>query len=307
VPKEIAFARLKYFLIVLAGPSVHLAISAATLPAQSWRETLDTCANRPAPLAVFFFANLLMLALALLPYTTLVTCGHVSVNVASDGLAMVTAPFLSSATIRQWHGHYFAVEGSEMWQLRDYQAARQWYERGLRLYPDDISNRMGLGLALCFLNDLRGGREQWRAVLHRSDVPGDIRPLMLNNVAWTDLMIGDADLLDEAARFSEEAVTQEPWRPPFLGTRGSVLIERGEVEDGLLLVRQAFDANEDPRLKALNACYIALAEYKRGNQMNASAQLELARGLDPDCMLLEKMTTRLNAAPGIAGDKASGN
>lgn len=295
-PKETKWARLKYFLVISAGPIVHLLLLAAVLFGQSWTGSLDDWQREPTPLATLAAANLLMLGVALLPYKHLVTCGQFAVWLPSDGLAMLTAPFLSERTIRQWHAYYFAFEAADHWLQGDYRAAKQWNERGLEFYPDDLNNRMGLGLALCFLHDLRGGRDQWILVLNRTDLPNEIRLLMLNNIAWNDLMLGDASLLDEADRFSREAVAGAPTQPPYLGTRGSVLIERGDLDEGLRLVEQAYDGNEDSRLKALNACYLALGESKRGNQAKSQSYLDLARRLHPECMLLAKTATRLQEA-----------
>lgn len=55
-------------------------------------------------------------------------------------------------------------------------------------------------------------------------------------------------------------------------------------------------ASIDPRLKALNACYLTMVESKRGNTSAAERMLALVRRLDPDCMLLEKANAVVKAA-----------
>jgi hypothetical protein len=83
------------------------------------------------------------------------------------------------------------------------------------------------------------------------------------------------------------------------------MIERGQVEEGLLLVRQALIGNDDPRLKALNACYIALGEAKRGNLSEARQYLDRARQLDPECKLLNKADEQVEAGSAASGSSGA--
>jgi len=53
--------------------------------------------------------------------------------------------------------------------------------------------------------------------------------------------------------------------------------------------------NTDPRLRALNACYLALGEKQKGNRQESEGLLELARNLDSDCCLLRKVERSLRA------------
>jgi tetratricopeptide (TPR) repeat protein len=305
-PKTLSFARSKYSLMVLAGPCVNALALAGLIAALSWDKLLLGPWNQqPAPVATLGFANLIILVATMLPHKVSVTCGSIATVVPSDGLALLTAPFLSTSAVEQWHAFYFLGEGNDCWERRDYTACKNWYERGLALYPADIGCRIGLGLALSFLRDLRGGREQWDSVLQREDLPAPIRPMMLNNVAWADLMIHDAELLDEADRYSQLALEQNPTYPPFQGTRGSVLIERGDIEHGLFLVQQALKGNDDPRLKALNAAYLALGEAKRGNLDVAKNHLEATRRFDRDCMLLDRVESQIGTAPPAAEGPSS--
>ena len=108
-----------------------------------------------------------------------------------------------------------------------------------------------------------------------------------------DLLIGGEDFLREADQFSQEALHVCPSNPLFQGTRGSLLIERGDADKGLPLVRCAMEFNTDPRLKAVNACYLALGEIQKGNRQESQRLLELARGLDLDCCLLGKVELSL--------------
>ena len=204
-------------------------------------------------------------------------------------------PFLSRKEIDRHHAAYFVLQGYECFERRDYEAGKQWALKSLDLYADDISSRYCLAIMLNYLKEHADARNEWFKLLQQPDLAEELRPTVLNNIAWVNLFMGDADLLLEADLYSLEALQSMPDSPPFKGTRGSVLIELGNVEEGLPFVRAALAGNETPQFKALNLCYIALGESKLGNATEAIQARSEAHKLDPDCILLEKVDQRLAA------------
>jgi hypothetical protein len=298
-PRNIACFRSKYFLTLLAGPAVNIVAVAALLTFVGWSRISNT--EIPGThlwfLLALLAANVILGIVSLVPHTTTMVFGLSRVSIPSDGRAMLTAPFLPSSAVQVRHAGYFATEGYECLADRRYEPAKRWFQKGLELYPEDVGNRFGAGYAHHWLRDFHVARDQWAMLLNRTDLEPAIRPRVLNNIAWVDLLIGGQELLNEAERYSEEAVAAEPWYPPLLGTRGSVLIDQGNPAAGLPLVRRAMDFNEEPSFKALNACYLALGEMQQGRTQAALEYRDLARRLDPECMLLE----RLDRATGIVG------
>jgi len=185
------------------------------------------------------------------------------------------------------------MEGTECLVGERFSDAKRWFERGLERYPDDIGNRDGLAMACLFLGDFQAARGHWCALLTRAEISDEALARLLNNIAWVNLQIGGAEMLDEADRFSHAALQAQPWISPFQGTRGSVLVELGRVEEGLPLLRRAFTGNLEDRLKALNACYLALGESKRGKREESLSYLDMARTLDPQCLLLPRMVKEI--------------
>ncbi len=88
---------------------------------------------------------------------------------------------------------------------------------------------------------------------------------------------------DEADRYSAEAHKNLPCVAPIRRTRGSVLIELGQVEEGLELLRSSLEKTDTPKEKASTMCYIAIGEARR-RQSGRSAALCAGslRLLDPD-------------------------
>lgn len=102
-------------------------------------------------------------------------------------------------------------------------------------------------------------------------------------------MLAQPELLKEADQCSEEAMKNAPWFAFIKGTRGAVLIEKGEIEEGLRLAREAMKENEDLKAKAADACIIAMGEIKKGNLEEAKHYFAEARKLDADCYLLKRV------------------
>jgi hypothetical protein len=294
-PRAVGFFRLKYFLIILAGPLANAVVFALVFtfvgPGQI---SVDRFGDSP-PLALLAIANLCLIFVTLIPLRLMMQYGQVRRLVASDGLALLTIPFMRRDVALQYHADCFRLEGAECQEKRAYEEARAWYLQGLQHYPDDVNCRFLLGYALLFLKDFQGARNEWLQVLGHDNLLPGVSALLMNNVAWVDLMLGGEANLDEADRFSREAVSQESWHPAYQGTRGSVLIETGRVDKGLRLVRRALARADDSHVKALQACAIALGEIKNGHLEEAHAARDLARQIDPACVLLGKVNKHLES------------
>lgn len=63
--------------------------------------------------------------------------------------------------------------------------------------------------------------------------------ILLNNVAYLNILLSDPSLLPEADQFSAEAFKHLPWVPPIMGRRGTVLVELGQLDEGSALLKKA--------------------------------------------------------------------
>lgn len=291
---EIRWFRTRKFLIVLAGPLVHvllLGLLALWRPPADWFE--DRFFHEFAPLEAFVIANLLVLAVNLLPFKTQ-AAGNV---VVSDGLNLLTTPFMSSALIRKIHALFFAVEGAEYLKARDYRQAAACYERGLQSGEEQAAVRINLGVALLHLAKLIEARQQWLIVLQTRELDSRPRALVMNNIAAVDVLLHgsdtyehapDAEVLAEADRFSSEARQCIPWSPYTAGTRGCVLVEQGRLDEGKALLESAMREQEDDSAKAFIACFLAIAACREGQRQQAQTFIDTAEKLRPDHIGLGK-------------------
>jgi tetratricopeptide (TPR) repeat protein len=275
------WVRLRDFLMVLAGPMANAALVAPIYlifgkPSVSTGTLL---------LHAFVWANLLMVFLNLWPRRTS--------EFPSDGLQLLLTPFLSRTEIQHRCALYFWREGLSCFERHDFSDARAWAERGLRDHPGDALLLDGLAIVAIRQQRFAEAHKIFEELLARSDLDAAIRAFLLSHAAWSNLLSGEASLLDEADRFSREAAEWLPWLPDVKGARGAVLVEQNRVDEGIPLLREALKEHADAKDKAFDACYLAIGYAKISSAHEARARLEEAQKFDPHCHLLPRVFKEL--------------
>jgi tetratricopeptide (TPR) repeat protein len=314
------FFRLKFFLVVLAGPLMNATVLAAAL---WWRPLavlvgqIGHWSKAPGllPLPVFVVGSLFLLLMSLVPHRFR-AAGTVH---ASDGLQLLLAPFLSRAVRENTHALYFFLEGGDCLSERRCADALRWYERGLEHYPHCPINRLGASCALIEMRrfdeadlrlaDLRGRNELGRAF--QALVEDAAATAVLGRVIEArcrrpdDLGAPEADtsarlaaLFEEGERRSQEALDAGSKLPPsvqwsLMGTYGSLLVERGRLDEGAVILRLALAEVEGASARAYCQCYLAVVAARQGRPEEARAALEKARRLCPDHIALERAEWQL--------------
>jgi len=303
--------RTRQAVMTACGPLANallLAVSLWWLTPSGLLAQLQEIDCRLVPGAAFAVGNMLTLASALLPYRR---GSYQGVPMSSDGLTLLTLPFLSEETGRQSHGSYFALEAQACDEHREDDEARRWLERWLEVYPDDPLARACVEVARLQLREFVRSRQTVRELLAPPNLNPSLRTYLLDWLASTDLLLlldgtrvlqdapasGDGeplpptDLLEEASRAVEEAVPLTRQVPQVLvsvlGTRGAILIEQGKMEEGTALLREMLDEAENRHVKAFCHCYLGLASLRKEDAEGCRQHLEAARSLSPQCVFLE--------------------
>lgn len=73
-------------------------------------------------------------------------------------------------------------------------------------------------------------------------------------------------------------------------------MELGKLDEAVPLLRDAMDKHDEPINKAQNACFVSIAEARRGNLAESKKFLDEARMLMPTCFLLERATNEFQIA-----------
>lgn len=293
--------RLRLFLVYLAGPLFHIILVIIFLAASLFVVpfTLSTWFVRLIQIGLY--SNLLLLLSNLWPRKIGMAIGQIG----TDTWNIFNLFKLTQQDLQRHHEAYYFHHALSLFQRENLEGAQVWLQRGLAAYPESILLRNLKGVIHTWEDDYNQALEVFSVILEelprlessRPEAQPAFRFLMLNNVAYSWLMLDDPSTIQQADAYSLEAYQNMPWQPEIAGTRGSVLVAMGKLDEGLPLLEKAMIQNIQPRDKAENACQIALGEIKRGDLVQARRYLEKARNWHPECTLIPRVETALAGAP----------
>lgn len=306
--RPVPFIRLKLFLIYLAGPASHVVMAVGFLLLE---KMITTSLFGHQVLLSLVIANVALAVTNLFPFKAALTTGMQG----TDGWHLLRVPFLDNAELNKRYIGYFAGEALQSYAANDFETAKKWMEQAFSFDSSSGIARNVLGIIQMASGEHQASRETFLQILGTEEAkdPG-LHYILLNNVAYLNVLLRDPALLPEADDCSAQAFRHLPWVPAIIGTRGTVLVELGQIEEGITLLKKAMTLHSDKQGKALNACHLAIGELRRGSPSAAQKYLESARTLDPKCFLIQyvesQMTSgdafRLNEKlPGLSNPSAS--
>ncbi|WP_324780042.1 XrtA/PEP-CTERM system TPR-repeat protein PrsT [Thiobacillus sedimenti] len=198
----------------------------------------------------------------------------------------------------------FTLEGDAAYARKDYAGALSAYDRAQRLapsgpllirelevftaagrpeagekhladwlatHPQDVRVRAALAESLLKRSQYRAASEQY-LVLNKS-APDNL--VVLNNLAWSLSEMNDG----RALGYAEQALKLKPDNPTVMDTLGWILVQRGQTERGIKLLRQAL--TKAPDAGDIQYHYAA-ALAKSGDTARARLELDqlIKSGLD---------------------------
>jgi tetratricopeptide (TPR) repeat protein len=290
---ERKWIRIREFLYAFAGPLANLLLALLVLALVGWPRLADFRPHEKlSPWTLFFAANVLVFVTNLIPRSFPSSAGQM----VSDGVHILRAFVMKPAHFDPMRIAYYLAHAATARERCDMQAAAQWTEQGLKDYPAERTLRLQRALDRVEARDFTVARETLRELLPDCDQDDlEFRALLLNEIASVDVLIGTKELLHEADDYSQDALKLLPWSPAIKGTRGAVLVQRGEVEKGIDLLQSALRETEERWLRARYACFLAMAEACRGNNEVACNYLAFARQIHSDCILLPQAEQTVRA------------
>ncbi len=293
--KDKDWFRLKQFGFILAGPLVNVLLIlfiCLLFPATDfWR--FGNLMHGLALAQIFLYTNIYKLIVNLWPRTILTSAG----KIPSDGLSLCKTWFLEQKAMDDNHAAWFLIEALELQRKGQPVEAIAWIEKGLQLYPENINLQNCNGIFLIEAREYEKARECFLKLLSQTNNPLTTQAFFQNNIAYVDALSGRADLLAEADDFSQKTLAILGWHPAIKGTRGTVLLELGDFDQAIPLLLAAMNEQVEISNKAQNACFISIAEAKRGDLTAGKKYLDEARRLMPTCFLLERAENVLKNIP----------
>jgi tetratricopeptide (TPR) repeat protein len=135
-----------------------------------------------------------------------------------------------------------------------------------------------------------------RKQLNAPQLPAKAHCHALDLFVTAVLMYGRTEFLAEANEYSKELIEANPDEWTVKGTRGSILIDLGDIEAGMAMLGEVMEKDPSPFDRAIGASFLALGELKRNNRAVAQEWLRTARALDPNCGALVRVEAMLRFA-----------
>ncbi|MHC5055122.1 MAG: site-2 protease family protein [Planctomycetota bacterium] len=278
------FLRLRAFLVALAGPLSNVAMLWLAFAFVPPGEIIGCFDDRVMPVGAFAIANALVLFENLLPLKARTSLG----SIPRDGLVMLAAPFMGQKQVDEALLVRYTLETTTAYESHGQAAAPGWSGEVSAKVPDVPVLQHDIAVAHFRQGDFAGARHLLLDLLGTPGLCPGLRALAHSNIAASDVRLGDPELLGEAEQLSRDAFRAAPGVPVIKGTRGSVLVETGSLDEGLSLLRQAIELSEDAEMSAIFACWVAIGEGRRGNRDEALRYLARARELDASCSALSR-------------------
>jgi tetratricopeptide (TPR) repeat protein len=277
--------RFRESLFILGGPAAN-----ALLALIAWKLLWVDELLEPTPLAGFgpmgiiLLSNSLLLAFSSWPHRGNSIYG----KTPNDALLLWQTWRQDSAKIAAAFSYSYVFEADECRRDRKFAEAQKWLNEGLREFPGNHLLAFCAATTFIFEDKLDEARSALRALLTDLANDANLFPVLLNNIAYANALTGRPELLAEADDFSRRALESRPSAVEFRGTRGIVLIELGQYDQGVALLEDALRKHPEKWGKAINACYLGIAAARRGYPAESLSYFATARKLDLYCPLLAR-------------------
>jgi tetratricopeptide (TPR) repeat protein len=244
---------------------------------------------------VFISSNLLLIFANLIPMKT----NFMGIKLPTDGLQLLKLPFWTKKDIQSILSAGKIMDAYELYEAKKYPEAEELFRECVSNYPEMVLPRINVGASLI----KQGKIDECIDFLEKSLQTSEKDPLrffIYNNLGWAYLVSYTSEGLQKADDYSSKAYLLNNKHPNVLGTRACVLIEKGNIEDGLLLLRKAVKIREpidDKMNDPVGFIYMAYGFYLQEKYVKARYCLDKVRKyqhkLDPDYQLVyDRILTR---------------
>jgi tetratricopeptide (TPR) repeat protein len=291
--------RIRHFIYALAGPVANLVVALIILGVAGWDRIADFRPHEKiSPWALLFASNALIFVSNLIPRAYPSATGWT----VSDGLHLIRALTMKEDGIGHLRAAAFAMHWKAAHEKGDMRSAAAWIDRGLQEFPENRALLAHRASYLTAAERFDEARSLFKRLLEEADADNVAeRALLMNDIAYVNLLMGRKELLDEADSYSDHALKVFPWSAFTKGLRGAVFVGRGQLADGIGLLQHSLQESEEPAGRAQSACWLAIAEAQRGNYEAARSYVNIARDAHPESFLIARAERAINEK----GDRAA--
>ena len=207
---------------------------------------------------VFILANAALLT-NLIPFYSNVR----GIEVPSDGMSLLKLPFEKSSELKRDLDLSLLFDAHELMEEKEYKRAWDIYTNYLQKYPDNKLLPLNLSIILLKTGEPEKSVATTTVLLehiHEKTVQ-PYSAFIYNQLAWAHLVLNNIDDADHYSSLAYKTIASES---SIRGTRGSVMIERGQTNEGMNLLFDSMDFNFVNSSTLCAAIYLALAYHNKG-------------------------------------------
>jgi tetratricopeptide (TPR) repeat protein len=299
VPMDGRFVRIRDIVYALAGPVANLVVALVVFAVAGWDRIADFRPHEKiSPWSLLFASNALIFVSNLIPRSD----ASETRRSMSDGMHLIRALTMKQEDLDRFRAMTFAVHWNAAQERGDMRSAAAWIDRGLQEFPENRALLAHRASYLTAAERFDEARSLFKRLLEEADADNVAeRALLMNDIAYVNLLMGRKELLDEADSYSDHALKVFPWSAFTKGLRGAVFVGRGQLADGIGLLQHSLQESEEPAGRAQSACWLAIAEAQRGNYEAARSYVNIARDAHPESFLIARAERAINEK----GDRAA--
>jgi tetratricopeptide (TPR) repeat protein len=226
----------------------------------------------------FIISNIFLISISLLPMRTWFR----GIRIPNDGLNIIRTLLMNNAGIREVEASGIMNEGYEYLEKKEYEKAADVYTKCIEQYPAFTIPRINLSAVLIRSLKLEEAKKILDVLIaEKHDEQYDF--LIYNNLAWLLLLQNDRASLVEAEKYSRMAYDLNPDVSYVRNTRGCVLIEAGQIDEGVKLLKKNVYLNKpiDEEKNNLAGIFsMGYAYYMKGEKDKARNYLTHLEGYD---------------------------
>lgn len=284
------FLKLRYGVFIAGGVLLNVILALAVTPVfeMSFSDHSGEVVTS-IPYAIFL-SNAAMLV-NLIPYYTSIA----GMKVPTDGLALLKLPFTKLGEVERGIDINLLWDGQEFLEQKDYESAWNVLQEYLARYPDTKALSMHLSLILLKTGRIQESLDECLKLLNHLEDQQVKRFTghIYNQIAWTYLVLNDINQADHYSALAIKAIPNESF---VQGTRGTVLIEKGTLDEGMNLLLDNMDFKYVNSITKAAAIYLMLAYHIRGDVTERNKYLQFIQtndsSLEKDERILYKRNLR---------------
>ena len=222
--------------------------------------------------SAMILANLLIGVSVLIPYHS----SYQGLRYNSDGLSLLRIPFMKKTQLLELSSVNKLLDAMDLFESKKYEEAIAVYENYQLNAKEPKASNINLSIAHMKLGNYAKAIELMEELLPlvEEDPFKYFKTYIYNGIAWEYLLV---NRLSEADEYSELAYKIDPNVDYIRGTRGSVLIEMGEYEEGKNLLIGDVDFNFPNSQTLAASIYVGLAFHELGEHKKAKKYIDFVK------------------------------